>query len=91
MHARGVTNALIFTKSAESTARLVKLIQAFEQSLASSMDVNPKSETSGIDRTTTVAAEAYSSDLSASQRKTILERFRNAEIGMCVHSDPHII
>jgi ATP-dependent RNA helicase DDX51/DBP6 len=83
VHARRVTNALVFTKSAESTARLVKLIQAFEQSLALSMDVDPKSETSGIDKITVVAS-AYSSDLSASQRKMILERFRNAEIGMCV-------
>jgi len=88
MHARGVTSALVFTKSAESTTRLVKLIQAFEQSLTSSMDVDHNSEAGSVDRKT-VVTEAYSSDLGASQRKQILERFKSAEIGMCIFSIPH--
>lgn len=93
MHARGVTNALVFTKSAESTARLVKLIQAFEKSLSSSssmdMDVdadNKDQNASGVViNKTAIVAEAYSSDLTGPQRKIILEKFRNTEIGMCVH------
>lgn len=82
MHARDVTNALVFTKSAESTARLVRLIQAFEQSFTSNamdMDVTGAGEAFTRKR---IAAEAYSSDLSGPQRKTILERFRNADTGM---------
>jgi ATP-dependent RNA helicase DDX51/DBP6 len=84
MHGRGVANAVVFTKSAESTARLVKLIQAFEQSLVSSMDNDPTSEIGNIDKTIAVV-ESYSSDLSAPQRRTILERFKNGTISMWVN------
>ena len=90
IHMRGVTNALVFTKSAESTARLVKLIQAFEQSLMSSMDADPTSDITGA-RRDTVVAEAYSSDLGASQRKVILDRFKSAEVGMCVGFHSHFV
>lgn len=87
MHSRGVTNALVFTKSAESTARLVKLIQAFEKSLSSSSSMDMDVDTEDNDKLgtinkTTIVAEAYSSDLTGPQRKSILEKFRNAETGM---------
>ena len=36
VHARNVTNALVFTKSAESTARLVRLFEFFESALSGS-------------------------------------------------------
>lgn len=84
MHARGITNALVFTKSAESTARLLKLIQAFEASFTSvsdAMDVDASTSGEGLSRKS-IVAEAYSSDLSGPQRKNILERFRSAEIGV---------
>ncbi|KAF8301044.1 DEAD-domain-containing protein [Clavulina sp. PMI_390] len=96
----GVRNALVFTKSAESTARLVKLITAFEDSFTSSTSSTAAEEVMEIDGDVNgakganveyskekIVAEAYSSDLSASQRKSILERFKNAEIGILVCSD----
>lgn len=78
IHVRSVTNALVFTKSAESTTRLVKLIEFFEQSYSNSSEVNSRDG----DNPRPVVAHAYSSDLSAGERKTILEKFRNADIGM---------
>lgn len=88
MHARGVSNALVFTKSAESTARLVKLIQAFEDSFTSSnsaMEVDGDGGDAGASLSRKrIVAEAYSSDLSGPQRKNILERFRGADIGVYV-------
>lgn len=88
MHARGVSNALVFTKSAESTARLVKLIQAFEDSFTSSnsaMEVDGEGDDAGSSFSKKrIVAEAYSSDLSGPQRKNIFERFRAADIGMYV-------
>ncbi|KZT07643.1 DEAD-domain-containing protein [Laetiporus sulphureus 93-53] len=78
VHMRGVTNALVFTKSAESTARLVKLFEFFETTL-------------GQDRTRQkegqIIARAYSSDLSPGERKTILEKFKAQEIHILVCSD----
>ena len=70
VHAHDVVNALVFTKSAESTARLVKLFEFFEAA--------PHAERQG----TAVVARAYSSDLSPSERKSILEQFKNQEIRM---------
>lgn len=71
VHSLGVKNALVFTKSAESTTRLVKLFQFFEQSLAG--EAGPK-----------IVLQAYSSDLAPSARKDILDKFKNQEIHMCV-------
>ncbi|KAF7317063.1 ABC protein [Mycena chlorophos] len=62
----GVTNALVFTKSAESTERLVRLFEFFNMG---------------------VVARAYSSDLTAGERKTILEKFKAQEIQILICSD----
>lgn len=73
VHSRGVKNALVFTKSADSTVRLVKLVQFFEDArtkAASLVDQKP------------VVIKAYSSDLTAGERKTILESFKAQEIDM---------
>ncbi|KAH9838407.1 DEAD-domain-containing protein [Rhodofomes roseus] len=72
VHAHRVVNALVFTKSAESTTRLVRLFEFFEGAL-------------GAERA--VVAQAYSSDLAPGERKTILERFKNREIDILVCSD----
>ncbi|KAI0768064.1 DEAD-domain-containing protein [Trametes elegans] len=76
VHARGVANALVFTKSAESTARLVRLFGFFEDAR--------KERGEGGDP---VVARAYSSDLAPAERKAILEQFRNQEINILVCSD----
>ncbi|KAJ7650715.1 DEAD-domain-containing protein [Roridomyces roridus] len=73
-----VTNALVFTKSAESTARLVRLFEFFDAAKRKGPDGEP---------TAVVVARAYSSDLSASERKLILEKFRAKEIQILVCSD----
>lgn len=67
----GVTNALVFTKSTESTSRLVRLLDFFEQARISA-DGDGKQ----------LVACAYSSDLSAAERKSILEKFKSQEIQM---------
>ena len=71
VHARGVTNALVFTKSAESTTRLMRLFEFFE---GARHDADQAS--------TPVVARAYSSDLAPAERKAILEQFKNQEINM---------
>ncbi|KAL0954606.1 hypothetical protein HGRIS_003566 [Hohenbuehelia grisea] len=76
LHEHNVTNALVFTKSAESTARLVQLITFFEAAYTS------QGKGSG-----TIIAQAYSSDLANSERKTILEKFKAQQIHILVCSD----
>ena len=68
-HFRRVDNALVFTKSAESTARLVKLFALFEGNFP--MTGNQK-----------FAIQSYSSDLPPSERKSILEQFKERKIDM---------
>ena len=68
-HVHQVDNALIFTKSAESTARLVKLFELFE-------------ENSPITGTRKFTIRSYSSDLPPSERKSVLERFKEKKIDM---------
>ncbi|KAI9061028.1 DEAD-domain-containing protein [Trametes sanguinea] len=76
VHMRGVTNALVFTKSAESTTRLVRLFEFFE---AARHDANKESNR--------VVARAYSSDLAPAERKSILEQFKNQQINILICSD----
>ncbi|GLB40165.1 putative DEAD box helicase family protein [Lyophyllum shimeji] len=78
VHAHNVTNALVFTKSAESTVRLVRLFEFFEKARA-------KHAVAGAGQETVV--RAYSSDLPASERKAILEKFKAQEIQILVCSD----
>ena len=75
VHQHSVSNALVFTKSAESTSRLVRLFEFFESIWTR--------ENNGSGRQQTVI-RAYSSDLSASDRRVILEQFKNQEIHMFV-------
>ena len=70
---REISNALVFTKSANSTARLVKLLEFLEETYH---ETRPKTKRSVI--------QAYSSDLSPSERRSILDRFKKQEIDMCV-------
>jgi len=69
VHVRRVDNALVFTKSAESTARLVKLFELFEEN----------SPTTGNQKFT---IRSYSSDLPPPERKSILEQFKEKKIDM---------
>ncbi|KAJ6630973.1 P-loop containing nucleoside triphosphate hydrolase protein [Mycena sp. CBHHK59/15] len=76
VYEHGVTNALVFTKSAESTTRLVRLFEFFD---------NARRTGTGVP--SAFVARAYSSDLSASERKSILDKFRAQEIQILVCSD----
>jgi len=69
VHARQVDNALVFTKSAESTARLVKLFELFEESFL-------------IAGTQKFTIRPYSSDLPPQDRKYILEQFKEKKINV---------
>jgi hypothetical protein len=71
VHNHGVTNALVFTKSTESTTRLVRLFEFFEKAWSAETPSHQP-----------VMARAYSSDLGAAERKSILEKFRAQEIQM---------
>ena len=73
VHQHGVTNALVFTKSTESTTRLVHLFEFFEAETAKSTKVEP------------LVARSYSSDLPPHERKFILEQFKNQRIHMFVN------
>lgn len=73
-HIRRVNSALVFTKSAESTARLVRLFELFEE--ISPMPGDQK-----------LIIRAYSSDLPPSERRSILEQFKDKKIGILVCSD----
>ncbi|KAM6504343.1 P-loop containing nucleoside triphosphate hydrolase protein [Amanita muscaria] len=72
VHAHSMSSALVFAKSTESTTRLVQLFEYFEESRAP--DVR-------------LSVCAYSSDLPASDRKSILEKFKTQEIQILVCSD----
>lgn len=75
VHAHQVTNALVFTKSAESTTRLVRLFDFFEKARAKNAMAGSVKE---------IVVRAYSSDLAAGERKSILEKFKAQEIHMSV-------
>ncbi|KIK62486.1 hypothetical protein GYMLUDRAFT_501630 [Collybiopsis luxurians FD-317 M1] len=78
VHSHHILNALVFTKSAESTNRLVRLFEFFQDAYhrASSQQEGPK-----------IVVQAYSSDLPPAERKSILERFKAREIQILVCSD----
>lgn len=83
VHAHGVSNALVFTKSAESTTRLVRLFEFFELTRQGKVvdggDGLPSKP---------IVIRAYSSDLGVNERKSILEKFRAKEIQMWVFPLP---
>jgi ATP-dependent RNA helicase DDX51/DBP6 len=74
VHTHHVQNALVFTKSAESTTRLMRLFEFFQDALESGS--NGKGHQP-------IVIRAYSSDLAAGERKGVLEKFRAQEIQMC--------
>ncbi|KAF7976598.1 hypothetical protein HWV62_6090 [Athelia sp. TMB] len=78
VHTHKITNALVFTKSAESTTRLVRLFEFFETARASS----------GVtDQRKRIVIRAYSSDAGTSERKSILDSFKAEETQILVCSD----
>ena len=72
VHSIGIANALVFTMSAESTLRLVRLFKFFETARSASDECK-------IQHEKLVVEEAYSSP---SERKSILGRFKAREIDM---------
>ncbi|CAE6417686.1 unnamed protein product [Rhizoctonia solani] len=72
VHTHGVRNALIFTKSAESTTRLVHLFEFFE----AARNLGSPKESKGV------TIQAYSSDLSNQERKSVIERFKEGKIDL---------
>jgi ATP-dependent RNA helicase DDX51/DBP6 len=70
VHKYGIIDALVFTKSAESTNRLVKLFECFENAKGSS--------------SSRPIVHAYSSDLGSAERKSVLEKFKSRDINMSV-------
>ncbi|CAG8616479.1 15105_t:CDS:2, partial [Acaulospora colombiana] len=72
---KNVSNALVFTKSTESTSRLMRLLEYFERERS-------RGSTDGSEAKAPLKAEAFSSDLPPAQRKSILERFKRKEIDM---------
>lgn len=72
----GVTNALVFTKSAESTTRLVRLFELMQsdEGREGNAPLPP------------LVMKAYSSDLSPGDRRAILEDFKAQKIQMYVTS-----
>ncbi len=75
---RNVTEALVFTKSAESTTRLVQLFDFF------------KEWRKIVSKQPPLVVRAYSSDLPVGERKAILEQFKAQEINMYGQSHPHL-
>ena len=75
VHTHKITNALVFTKSAESTTRLVRLFEFFETARASSHLADQRKR---------IVIRAYSSDAGTSERKSILDSFKAEETQMCV-------
>lgn len=70
-----VRHALCFTKSVEAAGRLVDLLCFFETAWAQASGAAP------------LQVRLYSSDLSTSERKSMLKRFQNNEIDVLVCSD----
>ncbi|TFK28167.1 DEAD-domain-containing protein, partial [Coprinopsis marcescibilis] len=77
VHTHSIRNALVFTKSAESTTRLLRLFEFFEEARAAG-DGNASER---------IVAKAYSSDSPPSERKSILEDFKAQKIHILICSD----
>ncbi|CAE6512021.1 unnamed protein product [Rhizoctonia solani] len=71
VHTHGIRNALIFTKSAESTTRLVQLFEFFEAA-----------RSKNLGEAKCVTMQAYSSDLGNQERKNVIERFKEGNIDL---------
>ncbi|KAF9231572.1 P-loop containing nucleoside triphosphate hydrolase protein [Melanogaster broomeanus] len=79
IHNHSVRDAIVFTKSSESTTRLVRLLEFFEELTVSDRD--------------RIVIRAYSSDLPAGERKSILAQFKAQEIhiGIDVSHVSHVV
>jgi ATP-dependent RNA helicase DDX51/DBP6 len=73
-----IRNALVFTKSTESTVRLLHLFEYFFRATSDSMEVDDNGTAKSV------KAEAFSSDLAPTQRTAVLERFKRKEVDLCV-------
>ncbi|KAI9315750.1 P-loop containing nucleoside triphosphate hydrolase protein, partial [Dichotomocladium elegans] len=73
LHQFSIKSCLCFTRSAESTAKLKALVEAFEGE-----------ETQQGDR---LVVSDYSSDLPIARRKALLEKFQHGEINVLICSD----
>jgi len=75
-----VTNALVFTRSTESTTRLVRLFEFFEAARTK--------DTMEIDESrTAIVARPFSSDLPPQQRRLLLQQFKEGKIHLLICSD----
>ncbi|KAF5392242.1 hypothetical protein D9757_001477 [Collybiopsis confluens] len=82
---RNIVDALVFTKSAESTSRLVKLLEFFQDAYLRL--AREDRSRSGETKMKYITVRAYSSDLPSAERKSILEKFKAKEIQILVCSD----
>ena len=78
IHENGIRNALVFTKSTESTLRLLHLFEYFYQATRDSTKVGDGWAAKSV------KAEAFSSDLAPAQRTAVLERFKRQEVDVYV-------
>ncbi|KAG9001319.1 ATP-dependent RNA helicase dbp6 [Tulasnella sp. 427] len=82
----GVSNALVFTKSTESTIRLVRLFELFETARHQTRSPDAM-DTSDDAMPAHLVIRAFSSDLSASDRRSLLAQFTKGEVHILVCSD----
>ena len=78
IHENRIRNALVFTKSTESTVRLLRLFEYFSRATYDSTEV-------GDDwAAKSVKADAFSIDLAPYQRTAALDSFKRQEVGVYV-------
>ena len=82
LYTLSLRRVLCFTKSVEASNRLVQLLSFFNDEYISSSSNN-----SDASATRVKVAANYSSDLSPSKRKEVVDRFVKGEIGVLVCSD----
>lgn len=80
IHKSNIANALVFTKSAESTSRLMRLLHYFEAARVANVS------SQGSQRKP-LKAEAFSSDLTPSQRRAVLDSFKSQQVDLLICSD----
>ena len=82
LYTLGVKNALCFTKSVESAARLVLLLEQFDTELS-----NIRSLEKDSTMQTRVTSANYTSELSPSARKEVIREFCTGKVQVLVCSD----
>lgn len=82
VHPIGITNALAFTKSAESTLRLARLFEFFEVTLSAGQGRDTTQYKRVVKR---VVMQDYSSDLNPPECRLVLRKFKVQKIwGDCL-------